>query len=158
MALTRVFIQVPNDMLEPSQTLEGLISEVNGDFAHRHQDKQYMSERTILTLTNRDVDSINDMIMQSFPGEVAFSSKHCYPKCFTLAHLQNLITTFHCMLFHFAAEQHLVQHLLQHLLEHLLQHLSYHIACSDLQTTKTNTALLPYNVTAIGAGNHPFEC
>ena len=62
------------------------------------------------------------------------------------------------MLFHFAAEQHLVQHLLQHLLEHLLQHLSYHIACSDLQTTKTNTALLPYNVTAIGAGNHPFEC
>ena len=56
-------------MLEPSQTLKGLIY---GDWAHRHQDKQYMSERTILILKNRDVDSINDMIMQSFPGEVAF--------------------------------------------------------------------------------------
>ena len=59
-------------MLEPSQTLEGLISEIHGALAHRHQDKQYMSERTILTLKKRDVDSINDIIMQSFPGEVAF--------------------------------------------------------------------------------------
>ena len=48
------------------------ISEVYGDLTHRHQDKQYMSERTILTLKNRNVDSIDDMIMQSFPGEVAF--------------------------------------------------------------------------------------
>ena len=31
-----------------------------------------MSERTILTLKNRDVDSINDIIMRLFPGEVAF--------------------------------------------------------------------------------------
>ena len=59
-------------MLDLSQTLEGLISEIYGDLAHRHQDKQHMSERTILTLRHRDVDSINDMIMQSFPGEVAF--------------------------------------------------------------------------------------
>ena len=65
-------IRVPDDMLEPSQTLEGLIGEIYGDLAHRHQDKQYMSERTILTLKNRDVDSINDTIMQSFPGEIAF--------------------------------------------------------------------------------------
>ena len=65
-------VRVPDDMLEPSETLEELISEIYGDLAHRHQDKQYMSERTILTLTKRDVDSIKDMIMQSFPGEVAF--------------------------------------------------------------------------------------
>ena len=54
----------------------------------------------------------------------------CYAKCFTSVHLQNLTTTFHCMLFHFAAEQHLMQHLLQHLLEHLLQHLSYYLAAT----------------------------
>ena len=65
-------IWVPDDMLEPSQTLEGLIGKIYGDLAHRHQDKQYMSERTILTLKNRDVDSIKDMIMQLFPREVAF--------------------------------------------------------------------------------------
>ena len=65
-------VWVPDDMLEPSQTLKGLISDIYGDLAHRHQDKQYMSERTILILQNRDVDSTNDMIMQLFPGEVAF--------------------------------------------------------------------------------------
>ena len=50
--------RVPDDMLEPSQTLKGLISEIYGNLAHRHQNKQYMSERTILTLKNRGVDSI----------------------------------------------------------------------------------------------------
>ena len=65
-------IWVPDDMLEPSQTLKGLISGIYGNLAHRHQDKQYMSQRTILTLKTRDVDSINDMIMQSCPVEVAF--------------------------------------------------------------------------------------
>ena len=74
------FIRDPDDMLEPSQTLQGLIGEVYGDLSHRHQDKQYMSERTILTLKNQDVDSINDMIMQSFPGEVVFRCKFCYVK------------------------------------------------------------------------------
>ena len=62
---------VPDDMLEPSQTLKGLISDIYGDLAHRHQE-QYMSERTILILENWDVDSINDMIVQLFPGEVTF--------------------------------------------------------------------------------------
>ena len=71
------FIRVPDDMLEPSQTLEGLIGKVYGDWGHRHQDKQYMSERTILTLKNQDVDRINDMIMQSFPGEVTPAHEHC---------------------------------------------------------------------------------
>ena len=68
---------VPDDMLlEPSQTLKGLISDIYGDLAHRHQDhrhqEQYMSERTILILENRDVDSFLDMIAQLFPGEVTF--------------------------------------------------------------------------------------
>ena len=59
-------------MLEPSQTLEALISEICGGLAHCHQDKQYicMLERTILK--TRDFDSINDMIMQLFSGEEAF--------------------------------------------------------------------------------------
>ena len=59
-------------MLDPSQTLEELIDKIHGDLAHRHQDKQDMSERIILTLKNWDVDSINEMIMQSFTGGVAF--------------------------------------------------------------------------------------
>ena len=58
------FVRVPDDVLDHSQTLEGLIGKVYRVLAHRHQDKQYMSERTILTLKNRDVDSINDLIMQ----------------------------------------------------------------------------------------------
>ena len=62
------FIKVPDDMLEPSQTLEGLIKDVYGDLPQHHLDKDYMAERAILTLKNTDVDSINDIIMQSFPG------------------------------------------------------------------------------------------
>ena len=72
--LSAGYVWDPGDMLDPSKTLEGLIGQIYGDLAHRHQDKQYMSERTVLTLKNRDVhvDSINVMILQSFTGEVAF--------------------------------------------------------------------------------------
>ncbi|KAL3146605.1 hypothetical protein ABBQ32_000839 [Trebouxia sp. C0010 RCD-2024] len=53
---------------EPSQTLEGLIKDVYGNLPQHHLNKDYMAERAILTLKNTDVDSINDIIMQSFPG------------------------------------------------------------------------------------------
>lgn len=64
------FIKVPDDMLEPTQTLEGLIKDIYGDLPQHHFNRDYLAERAILTLRNTDVDNINDIIMQSFPGEV----------------------------------------------------------------------------------------
>ena len=57
-----------DDMLDPSQILERLLGEISEDLTHLHQDKQYMSEHTILALKN----SINELIMQSFPREMPF--------------------------------------------------------------------------------------
>ncbi|KAA6426982.1 MAG: hypothetical protein FRX49_03306 [Trebouxia sp. A1-2] len=56
------------DMLRPRQNLESLTAAIYGDLLQQHHaDSQYLSERAILTLQNRDVDAINDMILQFFP-------------------------------------------------------------------------------------------
>ena len=93
---------VPHDMLDPMGQPDTGRNHWRDpwDLAHRHQDKQYMSERIILTLKNWDVDSINEMIMQSallFCECTIATSDHSIP----LHALQS------------AAVQHLVRHLLQ---------------------------------------------
>ena len=65
---------MPEDMLCPRQNLESLTAAIRGDLQQHHADSQYLSERAILTLKSRDGNAINDMILQSFPGEV----RHCW--------------------------------------------------------------------------------
>lgn len=47
------FIKVPDDMLLPSQTLEGLIDDIYGDLPRHHFNKEYMAECAILTSRTR---------------------------------------------------------------------------------------------------------
>ncbi|KAA6427362.1 MAG: hypothetical protein FRX49_02026 [Trebouxia sp. A1-2] len=60
---------MPEDMLCPRQNLASLTAATYGDLQQHHADSQYLSERAILTLKSRDGNAINDMILQSFPGE-----------------------------------------------------------------------------------------
>lgn len=64
------YIRLPDDVVEPSGTLKGLIDWVYRDLSANYTDPSYFAKHAILTLKNLDVDSINDIVMQAFPGEV----------------------------------------------------------------------------------------
>jgi hypothetical protein len=73
------FVPVPEDMLAPTQDVRDLIAAVYGDVQQRHADVSYLVERAILTPRNVDVDNINRLVSDAFPGEVsstAMFSKH----------------------------------------------------------------------------------
>ncbi|KAF7812711.1 ATP-dependent DNA helicase PIF1-like [Senna tora] len=65
-------IKVPPDMgipWEGEDSLNDLIDRVFLDLSRHMNDLSYMVERAILTLTNEEVDRLNDRIIAKYPGE-----------------------------------------------------------------------------------------
>ena len=65
------YIQLPSDMLENSQQRKGLIDWVYHDLLQHHRDPSYFAKRAVLSLKNSDVDALNDIVLDMFPGEVS---------------------------------------------------------------------------------------
>ena len=63
-------IQLPHDMVLPSDNLHGLINHVYPDLADHQADRKYFLERGILAPKNDDVDHINDIINNIFLGQI----------------------------------------------------------------------------------------
>ena len=59
-------IQIPQEYVVNS--IEKLIDKVFPDIEEGYLDKYYVSRRAILTPKNENVDKINEMIMDKFPG------------------------------------------------------------------------------------------
>ncbi|KAF7814060.1 uncharacterized protein G2W53_028029 [Senna tora] len=65
-------IKIPPDMgipWEGEDPLNNLIDRVFPDLSRHMNDSSYMVERAILTLTNEEVDRLNDRIIAKYPGE-----------------------------------------------------------------------------------------
>src|SRR5439155_10456135 len=82
-------IRLPNDIILPSQNINNLINFVYSNFT-THSNSQYLVERAILTSKNVDVNNLNTIIMDQFPGktveyysadmiEEQTNSEHQYP-------------------------------------------------------------------------------
>lgn len=63
------YVQVPDRLLAPTADPKGLITAVFGDLARYQGDGQDLVDRGILTPLNEDVDAVNNLCMQAFPGE-----------------------------------------------------------------------------------------
>ena len=61
-------IRLPNDLILPSQNINDLINFVYSNFT-TYSNPQYLVERAILTPKNIDVNNVNTIIMDQFPGE-----------------------------------------------------------------------------------------
>ncbi|CAB5217445.1 unnamed protein product [Rhizophagus irregularis] len=61
-------IRLPNDIILPSQNINDLINFIYSNFT-THFNPQYLVERAILTPKNVDVNNVNTIIMDQFPGE-----------------------------------------------------------------------------------------
>ena len=82
-------IRLPNDIILPSQNINDLINFVYSNFT-THFNPQYLVERAILAPKNVDVNNVNTIIMDQFPGEAVeyysadiieeqANSEHQYP-------------------------------------------------------------------------------
>ena len=60
-------IQIPRELLV--STLESLIDKVFPGIQSGYEDRYFISRRAILTLKNENVDKLNELIMNNFPGE-----------------------------------------------------------------------------------------
>ena len=67
------YIQLPEDMVEPSGDRKGLIDWVYQDLLQNRAVPSYFAKHAILTLKNLDVDTINDIVLEAFPGEMRHS-------------------------------------------------------------------------------------
>jgi ATP-dependent DNA helicase PIF1 len=63
-------IYIPDDLILPSQNINDLIHFIYPDLLIHFNNSQYLVERAILTPKNVDVYTINNIIMEQFPGEV----------------------------------------------------------------------------------------
>ena len=61
-------IRLPNDLILPSQNINDLINFVYSNFI-TNSNPQYLVERAILTPKNIDVNNVNTIIIDQFPGE-----------------------------------------------------------------------------------------
>ncbi|CAB5185425.1 unnamed protein product [Rhizophagus irregularis] len=61
-------IRLPNDIILPSQNINDLINFIYSNFT-THFNPQYLVECAILTPKNVDVNNVNTIIMDQFPGE-----------------------------------------------------------------------------------------
>jgi hypothetical protein len=68
-------IKIPQHMLCQENTMESLINATYPEIEQDNQQDQYYLDRTILSCTNDNVDSINTLLLNSFPGaEQVFNS------------------------------------------------------------------------------------
>ena len=94
-------IQIPKEYLVDS--IDTLISKVFPGMENGYMDKYFVARWAILTPTNENVDKLNEMIMERFPGEgkIVLSAdtvaeedlQNAYPTYFQLMHIQLIVNS-----------------------------------------------------------------
>ena len=62
-------LTIPEAMMTEQETLESLTDSVFPNLSQRYVDTAWMAERAILAPTNKEVDEVNNYIIQKIPGE-----------------------------------------------------------------------------------------
>ena len=62
-------IRLPDNIVSQSRSIQEMITEIYSDLQVTFADKAFLCERAILTPLNRDVDAINEAILQGCPGD-----------------------------------------------------------------------------------------
>jgi hypothetical protein len=62
-------LTIPEAMMTEQETLESLTNSVFPDLMRRYSDTAWMAERAIMSPTNKEVDEVNNYIIQKIPGE-----------------------------------------------------------------------------------------